>query len=159
MQKILIPSFLLFLASCTSQHPLSSEHAVLLPLAEASHVLQQCSRSSPQPFNGAWTVSPALVVQVERDLPKISALTSQDCCSKGMSVADPRSYYRQYAGVIIGGVNYIYVNAFRNHFNNRDKLNWRSKAMLACDGGTSFWGVLYNPATRQFSQLSFNGPA
>ena len=95
--------------------------------------------------------------QLERDLPKVSTLVSRDCCSKGASVADSEAHYRQYAGVIIDGKNYIYVNAFRDHSNQRDKYHWLSKAMLVCDGGTSYWGVLYNPATRQFSQLSFNG--
>jgi hypothetical protein len=29
--------------------------------------------------------------------------------------------------------------------------------MIICDGGKSFWGVLYDPETRTFSQLAFNG--
>jgi len=93
-------------------------------------------------------------------LPKLSELVSKTCCGKGLSVSDPSAYYRQYVGISIGGHNYVYINAFHDHpiyFHRQDRNRWRSEPQLVCDGGESFWGVLYDPATRQFSQLSFNG--
>ncbi len=32
-------------------------------------------------------------------------------------------------------------------------------ALIVCDGGNSFWGVLYDVETKEFSLLSFNGIA
>ncbi|HET7332236.1 hypothetical protein [Dyella sp.] len=138
----------------------SSEHAVLLPPAQARHVLQQCSRETPKPVSGVWTVSPTIIAELEQDLPKLSKLVSKTCCGKGLSVPDPSAFYRQYVGVSINGHNYVYINAFRNHpiyFHAKDRDRWRSEPEMVCDGGDSFWGALYDPESRQFSQLSFNG--
>ena len=157
---ILLALFLLgFGARATS--PLS-ERAVLLPPAQARQVLQQCSRETPGPISGVWTVSPAVIAQLEQDLPKLSKLVSKTCCDSGLSVSDPSAYYRQYVGINIDGHDYVYINAFHDHpfyLHPQDQDRWRSEPELVCDGGDSFWGVLYDPATRQFSQLSFNGSA
>lgn len=140
----------------------SSVRGVLLPPTQARHVLQQCSREAPGPVSGVWTVSPAVIAKLEQDLPKLSKLVSKTCCGKGLSVSDPSAYYRQYVGVSIDGHDFVYINAFHDHpiyIHPQDRGRWRSEPELVCDGGDSFWGVLYDPATRQFSQLSFNGSA
>jgi len=162
MHRALIFLALLFLSSCTSTDSVSSERAVLLPSTQAQQLLQQCSRESPQPVSGVWTVSPIVVAQLERDLPKLSSVVSQSCCGKGLSVANPSTYYRQYAGVSVGGHDYVYINAFHYHpiyLHRRDQDRWRTEPVQVCDGGADFWGVLYDPETRQFTQLSFNGLA
>lgn len=157
---ILLASILLgFGANANSA---SSGRAVLLPPTQAQHAFQQCSRETPGPVSGVWAVSPAVIAKLEQDLPKLSKLVSQTCCGKGLSVSDPSAFYRQYVGVIINGRNYVYINAFHDHpiyFHPKDRDLWRSEPELVCDGGNSFWGVLYDPQTRQFSQLSFNGSA
>jgi hypothetical protein len=33
------------------------------------------------------------------------------------------------------------------------------KPFMVCDGGLSAWGALYDPETRRFSELAFNGVA
>jgi uncharacterized protein (DUF779 family) len=162
MHKTLIFAAVWLLASCTSNHPILSDRAAVLPSEQARHVLQQCSREAPQSVEGVWTVSPAVVAQLERDLPTLSTLVSQNCCGRGSSVSNPATYYRQYAGVTIDGHNDVYINAFRDHpiyMHRSDEDRWRSEPVLVCDGGASFWGVLYDPETRQFTQLSFNGSA
>ena len=160
MHKTFIILALLLLGSSAKAASPLSDRAVLLPPAQARHTLQQCSRETPGHVSGVWTVSPAVVATLEQDLPKLSKLVSKTCCGKGLSVSDPSVYYRQYVGVSIAGHDYVYVNAFRNHpiyFHPEDRDRWHSQPQLVCDGGDSFWGVLYDPATRQFSQLSFNG--
>jgi len=162
MHRPLILLALFLLCLCASANSASSERVVLLPPTQARHVLQQCSRETPGPVSGVWTVSPAIIAKLEQDLPKLSKLVSQTCCGKGLSVSDPSAFYRQYVGVSIKGHDYVYINAFHDHpiyLHPKDRDRWRSEPELVCDGGDSFWGVLYDPETRQFSQLSFNGSA
>jgi hypothetical protein len=157
---ILLTLFLLGLGA--SANSASPERVVLLAPTQARHVLQQCSRETPGPVSGVWTVSPAVIAKLEQDLPKLSKLVSQTCCGKGLSVLDPSAFYRQYAGISIGGHDYVYINAFHDHpiyLHPKDRDRWRSEPELVCDGGFDFWGVLYDPDTGQFSQLSFNGDA
>src|SRR5690348_15455513 len=97
----------LLLASCTSGRSALPERTTVLPPEEVTHVLQQCSRETPKPVTGAWAVSPAVVAQLEQDLSKLPSVVSQACCGKGSSVANPRLYYRQYAGVEIEGRRYV----------------------------------------------------
>jgi hypothetical protein len=162
MHKTLNLLALFLLGFGASTNSASSEHAVLLPTTHARHVLQQCSRETPGPVSGVWTVSPAVIAKLEQDLPKLSKLVSQTCCGKGLSVSDPSAFYRQYVGISINDRDYVYINAFHDHpiyLHAQDRDRWRSEPELVCDGGASFWGVLYDPETRQFSQLSFNGSA
>jgi len=74
----------------------------------------------------------------------------------GLRVAHPTAYYRQYVGITVGKRRLIYVNAFPD-----DKLpsDWRAKLVNYCDGANAFWGVLYDPTTREFSELNTNGRA
>lgn len=162
MKKAIILLASLFLGSCTSSDSTLSERTALLPATQARQALQQCSRESPHPITGVWKVSPAVIANLEQDLPKLSKLVSKTCCGKGLSVSRPSAYYRQYVGISIDGRNYVYINAFADHpvyRQPKDRDRWRTVPELVCDGGDSFWGVLYDPATRQFSQLSFNGAA
>jgi hypothetical protein len=50
----------------------------------------------------------------------------------------------------------IYINAF---LEPDPPKNWRTEPVVACDGGTSFWGAIFDPATGQFSRLAINGVA
>ena len=162
MQKTIYLAAVWLLSSCTSSHPALPERTTVLTPSQAKHALQQCSRETPKSVDGVWTITPEVVAQLERDLPKLSSLVSQTCCGKGMSVSSPASFFRQYVGVKIAGRKYVYINAFRDHpiyLRRKDQDLWRSKPVLVCDGGESFWGVLYDPHTREFSQLSFNGSA
>ena len=162
MHRTLIFLALFLLSFGASADSASSERAVLLPPTQARHALQQCSRETPGPVSSVRTVSPAVIAKLEQDLPKLSRLVSQTCCGKGLSVLDPSAFYRQYVGVSINGHDFVYINAFHDHpiyLRRKDRDRWRSEPELVCDGGDSFWGALYDPETRQFSQLSFNGPA
>jgi hypothetical protein len=162
MQKTIFLVAALLLASCTSGRSALPERTTVLPPEEATHVLQQCSRETPKPVTGAWAVPPSVVARLEQDLPKLPSLVSQTCCGKGSSVANPRLYFRQYAGVMVEGRRYVYINAFHDqpiYLRHQDKDMWRTKPVLVCDGGEGFWGVLYDPEARKFSQLSFNGSA
>jgi len=79
----------------------------------------------------------------------------------GKRIEDPAAYYRQYLGIRVGGRNLIYVNAF-DEFTAKQlqeykaKIDWRETPIIGCDGGQSFWGVVYDPATGKFSDLEIN---
>lgn len=90
---------------------------------------------------------------LEQDLGKLTKLTAGDW------IKDQKPYFRQYVGITIRGKRYVYINAFRNFTGerNEDSDDWKKKAVIGCDGGNFFWGALYDPQTREFSDLSANG--
>jgi hypothetical protein len=73
------------------------------------------------------------------------------------TIPDPRQSYRQYVGIVVGGRRLIYVNAFPSEVAEEDK-DWKTHFLGdICDGGSSFWGVLFDPATGKFIDLETNG--
>jgi hypothetical protein len=52
----------------------------------------------------------------------------------------------------------IYINAFPL-WRPETFQPWRTKPVLICDGGESVWGVLYDPVSKTFRDLAFNGNA
>ncbi len=112
-------------------------------------------------FDDAWKLEPAVVEQLERDLPRLRGLRARGCCFRGGRVADFDAYLRQYIGLVAGGRRYVYINAFPiTSFEGWPATiappNWQRDPYDVCDGG-SHWGVLYDVTTRRFSNLAFNG--
>ncbi len=72
---------------------------------------------------------------------------------------NPEATFRQYLGVIVDNRRLIYVNAIAAstlklpNFSDNPRIN----PVIICDGGSAFWGVLYDPDTKTFSQLDANG--
>lgn len=64
-------------------------------------------------------------------------------------------YYRQYIGIRIGRRQVVYINGFHS---SSVADNWRTRAVIVCDGGSHFFGAEYDPATRQIANIRFNGP-
>ncbi|MFA4578801.1 hypothetical protein P1940_21615, partial [Xanthomonas perforans] len=62
---------------------------------------------------------------------------------------------RQCGGVVIQGQQLIYVNAFK--LPNDPPVKPAREAIQVCDGGSMFWGALYDPQTGAFSQIAING--
>jgi hypothetical protein len=160
MRKEMRCLWFLFLALGVALDASSMDHGFILSPDQAELVLKQCSRPTPRNVDGAWAVPPAVVTQLERDLGKLSELKSHQCCISEESVQNPDSYLRQYVGVTIQGRKYVYINAFREpaaHWRNENVDAMMHKPITMCDGGDSFWGALYDPETRQFSEVAFNG--
>jgi hypothetical protein len=57
-------------------------------------------------------------------------------------------------GIIVGERKLIYVNGFPKDLVPKD---WRERFVTVCDGGVSFWGVLYDPQAKTFFDLEANG--
>ena len=78
----------------------------------------------------------------------------------GNRIINLRNYAYQYVGVTIARKNYIYINAFQlkpNKTVQEDHPIWKTSPVKACDGGSMFWGALFDLETKEFSQLTFNG--
>jgi len=145
---------------------------------EARATLNQCSRYGPREATAFWNPSAQQIDELEKRLP--SFLRRQKFAPPG----DARGYFRQYVGVVLGDRKFVYVNGFPKdaiaedvaafqQFTHdhpdvritatdfpesmRSRAGWRSYAVVVCDGGSSYWGVLYDPETQQFSEYSANG--
>jgi hypothetical protein len=50
------------------------------------------------------------------------------------------------------------VNAFPRSM-IYDAKDWRTRALIICDGGSAFWGVVFDPADNSFHDFDSNGIA
>jgi hypothetical protein len=79
-----------------------------------------------------------------------------NCCIRGERLGSVADSYVQYVGILQNGHRYIYINGFRT---DDPPANWRDTPVVACDGGSYFWGALYDPAAGRFSDFAVNGSA
>jgi hypothetical protein len=107
---------------------------------------------------GGWEPTKGDIQSLESHLSRISKLRSKEGVV-GTRIANPSSYYRQYVGIMVGARKLIYVNAFDAFHENEPPSFWREQLVYICDGGSSAWGVLYDPETHKFSELRTNGMA
>lgn len=159
--KRLLLVITLGVSGCANPQSLSllPDSSTLLSAEGAATLARPCSRESPE-AEGFWTPTSAEIAQLEADLGKLLGQRSEVCCvlGTGLSAQEIEVSYRQYAGLVVEGQRLIYVNAFpASDANGGFPLNWRSEPVYICDGGPSYWGVLYDPARRRFVQLAFNG--
>lgn len=127
-------------------------------------LLNQCSRATPENVSGFWAITANDMNDLENHFLNIDTLISKECCLEGMKVRTLEGFAFQYVGVIINKRKYIYINAFPfSHIKmlkeHRSGFDPAKRPVIVCDGGSSFWGALYDTDTKKFSQLSFNGVA
>ena len=136
----------------------AAEHApwVLLPPEQASAVVQQCSRAVPR-ITGTWVPTARDIRRLEADLKTLRGRAAEACCAPKARLDDPHQYLRQYAGVLREGKRVIYVNAFRQDPFAGSANEWHKTPVIVCNGDPGNWGVLYDPETRRFFRLAFNG--
>ena len=142
----------MILLCATAAGAQSEAHWVLLPASAAAEAGQQCSRGAPK-VEGGWLPAAADVAALEQHLPQIAALEGG---IEGVSlhIAYPENFYRQYVGIVVGGRRLIYVNAGPYLLTGPN----REHVAVACDGGSRFWGALYDPRAGRFFNLQINGP-
>jgi hypothetical protein len=114
---------------------------VILSLEEAKKVLaKQCSRESPNGITEYWVPAENEIKRLESDFVK---------CVKGtMGLSN---LIRQYAGFKRGQKSYIYGN-----YLPKDGVDPVNVAMITCDGGSDYFGFIYESNTRIFSEFRFN---
>jgi hypothetical protein len=150
--KTLFALCLILISSCFAF--VQRDKSVLLPESEAKKLTVQCSRPSPSDFSETWKPTADEIKAMESKFSDIKRLKAEGCCLEGGKVENPEHFYMQYIGIVIKGKKSIYINAFAD---SEPPKYWKEKAVIVCDGGESFWGVLYDVETGNFSELAFNG--
>ena len=139
---------------CAASPRPAAPYTVVEDEKERWKVLNQCSRPAPR-ATATFIPSAPEVESLEADLRKLHRKKAKQCCFLGR-LRNPGAYYRQYVGVEVHGKRLIYVNALWP--TGHDTYLGQS-ARVYCDGGDYYWGALYDPASRRFSDLAFNGEA
>lgn len=132
--------------------PMKMRSIYIFPETRGSQLLRQCSRDAPQGITGYWTPSDA---QVATLVSALGTYLRQHSADRGNVLSYPlESYHGQYAGIISGGKQLIYGNFY---IRDEDMLHEDTEAVNVCDGGRSFFGVAFDPATDKIVSIAFNG--
>jgi hypothetical protein len=67
-------------------------------------------------------------------------------------------YKRQYEGLVLDGRRVLFV-FFRCPHSGDDDSSWSQHPMAVSDGGKCYFDIRFDIATREYSQLMFNGEA
>ena len=122
----------------------------LLPVSSAHNVSHLCSREGIS-NTGSWYPNAGQIGLLEFRLVSVSRLRINGETRNGQ-VLHPDAYYRQYIPVVVGSKKRIYVNAF----SQKPPASWRTRLVDICDTGATEWGVLYDSAAGEFSDLRTN---
>lgn len=130
---------------------LSVEGPLPLKLEQAPRLVKPCWGSGPNPEGQLWLPTAAEVAALETRLEKY--MTTVKFGTRAMPAADVK-YRGQYVGFMRSKVKHIYAS----YVPERDSYPLPvGVALLMCDGGPSYWGIVYNTATGRFSELSISG--
>ncbi len=137
------------------------EGASTVSLLHAADTFDQCSREVPFTRGPYWVPTASQIRAIE---PMLPALTGQ-----ARPRYDPGTpFARQYIGFTRAGKRLVYLNVVVHHW-QLDEHRWiehvqrfvdrvlPERPNMLCDGGVLAWGVVYDPATGLFEQLTFNG--
>jgi hypothetical protein len=136
-------------------------HWVLLSESAARHLSHYLDR--PMPFvTGTWMPDAGTLRRVEQVLmPALEAALAE---SRRPGLEDLRAsdYYRQYAGIALGGRKLVYINGFHREELSLGSLRfdgdaWRTAPILVADGGWAFFGAVFDPATGRIGPIGFHG--
>ena len=179
MRILLLPLVLLGALGCSASPspkvpvaPAAQRKWVVISAEEAPNVFAQCSRPAPGEKDGPfWAPSPAQIEGLEEGLP--AYLREKGHAKQG---DDLTRFYRQYVGFVRSGRKLIYLNAMGTavlenslrlcreypHQMPKDMCDpdeWQHPTNIMCDGGDDYWGLEYDPQTKTYGQLAFNGGA
>ncbi len=123
-------------------------HGSVLYGDQAKTLSKQCSRPPLKNIKGAWIPSANQITLMEQQLDQYLG-KHHPAIRKNIG-----QVYFQYAGLIRNKKKFIYINTL-DHYTQTNP-DWRHTAMIVCDGGASFWGLEYDPATEEFTDMTFN---
>jgi hypothetical protein len=135
-----------------AQMQLPSGGLFILPVSAGQSLLRQCSRSSPSNVSQFWSPSLEQIQRLEHDLP----MYVRPGDGRKPVIADTVQYHRQYVGIVVNGKRLIYGNFYPTSVS--DYFDEKSTPVVVCDGGASFWGIVFEPESSVFLDLQINGP-
>lgn len=121
----------------------------ILPVEKGEQLLHQCSRPAPENVTEFWQPTAEEITQLEFALPEYLLKLDEKAAPPG------GIYARQYIGIVTGGNRLIYGNYF--YVRNSDTADRSAEPAIVCDGGPYFWGLVYDPASKEFKDLELNG--
>lgn len=124
----------------------------ILPLSAGQSLLRQCSRSSPSNVSEFWSPSLEQIGKLEQALPAYLRFSE----GRKPVIAATAQYHRQYVGIVVNGRRLIYGNFYPTSVS--DYFDEKSTPVIVCDGGASFWGIVFEPESSVFLDLQINGP-
>ncbi len=162
---VLIAAFLASLVLRQSTAPdFRSDWAAVLPADYfPPNIYTWCSRDAPA-RTGYWAPDSETIGRLEVALaPALQQALEREIKDPTRRPAT-KEYYRQYIGLRIRGRQVVYINGFHKDYlalaaSTPPKMadSWKTRAVNACDGGWWFFGAEYDPATRQVTNIRFNG--
>ena len=136
------------------------EQSVILSADAAPKVIRPCSRNGINNVTSYWTPTSTQIWSLEGRLPVYLA---KDKIKIKKSAKWLSGFYRQYVGVIVGGKRLIYGNFFPGPTMSGQfewsitKKVWKKEPVDACDGGSDFWGIVFDVGSETFSPPVYSG--
>jgi len=124
---------------------------ITMSMEYAVPFLKPCSRRGPGDVQGFWVPTDAQLNALEPKL--IAFLTSLE---SDEALPPSTTYHRQYLGFVKHGRRYIYGSFYPGQ--GKMATRERDNPVRVCDGGSAYWGVVYDPETGEFSDLVVNPP-
>jgi hypothetical protein len=131
------------------------EKSSILQPKYGKDVIKQCSRADVLNAKSFWKVDEQSKNLLEQNFKKVLELEAVCCLVEGWKIKDLSKHAYQYMGIIIGGKKLIYISAY--DIKDADMPEWKTRPIRVCDGGSSYWGVLFDVASTSFKELSING--
>jgi hypothetical protein len=142
--------------------PLNPAWAVVLTDEQAKPFWRPrlCSRMGPGAIDSTWTPDASTIGRLEAALARTLQAALDEAARQAGRKSAAADYYRQYAGYVVKGKRFVYVNGFLGSTvkSPAPAESWRTRASLACDGGTLFFGAEFDVQRGQIGNLVFNGP-
>jgi hypothetical protein len=153
MTRILVAMLGLIIGSCAVAPDVRGD-AAILPGANVSKLLDQCSRHSPARGEATWQPEWQDIQKLEAVLPAAVEASSE----RGSLVVGqlPVGWRRQYVGIVRNGERFIYGNFYPLRSGRADDP--LVEPFVVCDGGPAYFGVEYDLKAGRISHLAFNGP-
>ncbi len=106
------------------------------------------------------SLSTDVICILDQNFKKVLELEGGNGQEQGIKIDSLQNYAFQYMGMEIGNEDFIYVNAAElNDEQLSDRFpRWKLEPIVACGGGKTYWGALFNITTTEFSDLQFNNP-
>jgi hypothetical protein len=155
----LIVSCLASIAAQVANNPLKPEWGAVLPETEARRAFGKprlCNRPAPGPIDSMWIPDDATIRRLETALGPALRNAIQTSTIRG-GKPDAADFYRQYAGFLVEGRRIVYINGFHVDAARSFGPAWKTKAVLACDGGMLFSGAEFRLDTGVVEKIIFNG--